>query len=215
MGNTAVGNEEIHDAADALSEAEPQRRPAGQSYSTYVYKVLKQVHPDLGISLQAMSIMDSMVNDIFDRFSEELRHRQDGELTAEDVEAAVLNLLPGELAKHAISEGRRAVSKFNSARALDPTDTDDDTDEDDSEDEDDSYEEQAESGSDQASADRRDLRLPDSLLHEDEFVQLFGALTISNDESVLSVVEAALEVFHTTHDIDDLKDTLRAVAGRP
>jgi histone H2B len=31
------------------------------SYSTYIYKVLKQVHPDVGISNKAMGIMNSFV----------------------------------------------------------------------------------------------------------------------------------------------------------
>jgi len=30
-----------------------------ETYSTYIYKVLKQVHPDTGISNKAMSIMNS------------------------------------------------------------------------------------------------------------------------------------------------------------
>ncbi|XP_055390702.1 histone H2B type 1-L-like [Bubalus kerabau] len=37
-----------------------------ESYSVYMYKVLKQVHPDTGISSKAMGIMNSFVNDIFE-----------------------------------------------------------------------------------------------------------------------------------------------------
>jgi len=40
-----------------------------QSYSTFIYKVLKQVHPDTGISNKAMAIMNSFVNDIFERIA--------------------------------------------------------------------------------------------------------------------------------------------------
>ncbi len=36
-----------------------------ETYAIYIYKVLKQVHPDTGISSKAMSIMNSFVNDIF------------------------------------------------------------------------------------------------------------------------------------------------------
>ncbi|EHH28473.1 hypothetical protein EGK_18915 [Macaca mulatta] len=36
-----------------------------ESYSIYMYKVLKQVHPDTGISSKAMGIMNSFANDIF------------------------------------------------------------------------------------------------------------------------------------------------------
>merc|ERR1712080_614163 len=35
-----------------------------ESYAIYIYKVLKQVHPDTGVSSKAMSIMNSFVNDI-------------------------------------------------------------------------------------------------------------------------------------------------------
>ena len=36
-----------------------------ESYATYIYKVLKQVHPDTGISKKGMSIMNSFIKDIF------------------------------------------------------------------------------------------------------------------------------------------------------
>eukprot|EP00533_Pseudo-nitzschia_delicatissima_P012542 CAMPEP_0197264808 /NCGR_PEP_ID=MMETSP1432-20130617/2017_1 /TAXON_ID=44447 /ORGANISM="Pseudo-nitzschia delicatissima, Strain UNC1205" /LENGTH=91 /DNA_ID=CAMNT_0042729483 /DNA_START=20 /DNA_END=291 /DNA_ORIENTATION=+ len=42
-----------------------------ESYSTYIYKVLKQVHPDTGISKKGMSIMNSFINDIFERIATE------------------------------------------------------------------------------------------------------------------------------------------------
>merc|ERR1712166_104542 len=35
-----------------------------QSYNSYIYKVLKQVHPDTGISKRGMSVMNSFINDI-------------------------------------------------------------------------------------------------------------------------------------------------------
>jgi Core histone H2A/H2B/H3/H4 len=43
-----------------------------ESYGTYIYKVLKQVHPDTGISKKGMSIMNSFINDIFERIATEL-----------------------------------------------------------------------------------------------------------------------------------------------
>ena len=42
-----------------------------ESYSSYIYKVLKQVHPDTGISKKGMSIMNSFINDIFERLAGE------------------------------------------------------------------------------------------------------------------------------------------------
>ena len=42
-----------------------------KSYSVYVYKALKQVHLDTGISSKAMGIMNSFVNDIFEHMAGE------------------------------------------------------------------------------------------------------------------------------------------------
>ncbi|XP_032871097.1 histone H2B-like [Amblyraja radiata] len=48
-----------------------RRRSRKESYAIYIYKVMKQVHPDTGISSKAMSIMNSFVNDIFERIAGE------------------------------------------------------------------------------------------------------------------------------------------------
>ena len=42
-----------------------------ETFSIYIYKVLKQVHPETGVSKKAMSIMNSFINDIFDRIAVE------------------------------------------------------------------------------------------------------------------------------------------------
>jgi histone H2B len=36
-----------------------RRRRRRESYAIYIYKVLRQVHPDTGVSSKAMSIMNS------------------------------------------------------------------------------------------------------------------------------------------------------------
>ena len=42
-----------------------------ESYKLYIFKVLKQVHSDTGISNKAMNIMNSFINDVFDRLATE------------------------------------------------------------------------------------------------------------------------------------------------
>ena len=90
-----------------------------ESYSSYIYKVLKQVHPDTGISSKAMSIMNSFINDAFERIAVEagklVRYNKKGTLSSREIQPAVRHILPGELAKHAVSEGTKAVTKYNSA----------------------------------------------------------------------------------------------------
>ena len=94
------------------------RRKRVESYSSYIYKVLKQVHPDTGISKRAMSIMNSFVNDIFGRISSEagslVKYSKSKTLTSREVQTAIRLILPGELAKHAVSEGTKAVTKYTS-----------------------------------------------------------------------------------------------------
>ncbi|XP_047575557.1 histone H2B type 2-K1-like [Lutra lutra] len=91
-----------------------------ETYSVYIYKVLKQVHPDIGISSKAMSIMNSFVNDVFERLAGEAarlaQYSGRTTLTSREVQTAVRLLLPGELAKHAVSEGTKAVTKYTSSK---------------------------------------------------------------------------------------------------
>ena len=55
------------------AEKGKRRKKRVETFSSYIYKVLKQVHPDTGISKRAMSIMNSFVNDTFDRLATEVR----------------------------------------------------------------------------------------------------------------------------------------------
>ena len=86
----------------------------------YVYKVLKQVHSDTDISSKAMGIMNSFLNDIFECIAGEASHlahyNKRSTITSREVQTAVRLLLPGELAKHAMSEGTKAVTKYASSK---------------------------------------------------------------------------------------------------
>ena len=158
-----------------------------ETYKIYIYKVLKQVHPDTGISSKAMSILNSFINDIFEKVREReeggvppargwrseragarlktmaarfpcqtargsknstskknslfpslspffllsppspplpqiatetaqlARYNKKPTVTSREIQTAVRLILPGELAKHAVSEGTKAVTKFTSA----------------------------------------------------------------------------------------------------
>jgi len=89
-----------------------------ETFSLYIYKVLRQVHSDIGISKRAMNIMNSFIGDTFDRLAVEasklVRYNKKRTLSSREIQTAVKLLLPGELAKHAISEGTKAVTKFSS-----------------------------------------------------------------------------------------------------
>ena len=101
------------------SSPRARRRQRHPQFSSYIYKVLKQVHPEIGVSNKAMAIMNSFVNDIFDKVMGEagklVRYNKKATLSSREVQTAVRLSLPGELAKHAVSEGTKAVTKFTSA----------------------------------------------------------------------------------------------------
>lgn len=108
-------------AGDSTDKDKKKKRRRVETYSTYIYKVLKQVHPDTGISSRGMSIMNSFINDIFERIAGEAarlaRYNKKQTLSSREIQTAVRLLLPGELAKHAVSEGTKAVTKFSSGNA--------------------------------------------------------------------------------------------------
>ncbi len=97
-----------------------KKRKRKESYAIYIYNVLKQVHPDVGVSSKAMSIMNSFVNDIFERIASEASRlalqNKKSTISSREIQTAVRLLLPGELAKHAVSEGTKAVTKYTSSK---------------------------------------------------------------------------------------------------
>lgn len=97
-----------------------RKKSRKETYSTYIYKVLKQVHPDTGISNKAMSIMNSFVNDIFERIAGEASklaaYNKRSTISSREIQTSVRLILPGELAKHAVSEGTKAVTKYQSSK---------------------------------------------------------------------------------------------------
>ena len=101
----------------AAKDKKLRHKKRAETFSSYIFKVLKQVHPDIGISNKAMMVMNSFVTDIFDRIARESARLVDmndrNTLGSREVQTAVRLVLPGDLAKHAVSEGGKAVAKFN------------------------------------------------------------------------------------------------------
>ena len=85
---------------------------------TFFPSLRLQVHPTVGVSKKGMSILNSFINDIFERVCGEAGkltlHNKKATLSSREVQTAVRLVLPGELAKHAVSEGTKAVTKFSS-----------------------------------------------------------------------------------------------------
>jgi histone H2B len=119
QATTSVGKKAVKTAAKKVAKSGKRSAKRTESYSSYIYKVLKQVHPHTGISKRGMSILNSFINDIFERIATEAaklaRYNKKATLSSREIQTGVRLVLPGELAKHAVSEGTKAVTKFNSS----------------------------------------------------------------------------------------------------
>merc|ERR1711865_1270549 len=95
----------------------PRHKKRVESFAVYIYRVLKQVHPETGISKKSMSIMNSFINDVFERIAGEasrlVRYNKRQTLSSREVQTAVRLILPGELARPAVAEGTKAVTKYS------------------------------------------------------------------------------------------------------
>ena len=104
------------DKKDKKDVDKKKKQKRHETFSVYIYKVFMQVHQDTGISKKSMNIMNSFINDIFERISLEssklVRYNKKHTLSAREIQSSVKLLLPGELAKHAIIEGAKAVNKI-------------------------------------------------------------------------------------------------------
>jgi histone H2B len=97
----------------AGDKTKKKKKRRTDSYCTYIYKVLKIVHPDTGISKKAMSIVNSFMSDIFERLAGEAgklaAYSNRSTLSYREIRSSVRLMLPGELAKHAVSEGNKHI----------------------------------------------------------------------------------------------------------
>ena len=103
-----------------VTSATVSKRKAKQSFNRYIYKTLKAVHGDVGLSSKGMTVMASFVNDIFERLTNEAaaltRYNKTATMSSREIQTAVRLALPGELAKHAMAEGTKAVAKLAASK---------------------------------------------------------------------------------------------------
>jgi histone H2A len=102
------------------------------NFDIYIKKVLKQVHPAMGITTDAKKIMNSALNYFADKIAQEANHLADhygkpsngkkkssrkvkNTVSSREIQTATRLILPGELAKHGVSEGTKAITKFFSS----------------------------------------------------------------------------------------------------
>ncbi|CEQ40410.1 SPOSA6832_02031, partial [Sporobolomyces salmonicolor] len=74
-----------------------RKKKCKEAYSSYIYKVFKQVHPDTATEAGKLASYNKKCT-----------------ISSREIQTSVRLVLPGELSKHAISEGTKAITKSSS-----------------------------------------------------------------------------------------------------
>lgn len=94
-----------------------RRQKGKQRWSIYIHKTLRSVHGKLGMSSKAMRVMNSFMDDLFERISLQSvalsRMNKTQTIASKEIQTAVRLVLPGELSRHAMTEGTKAVHTYN------------------------------------------------------------------------------------------------------
>lgn len=95
------------------------RRRRDINFESHITSILRQVQPDMGITLTTLKGLDILIRGLADtithRAMELVRLSGANTITSRDIQSAVSSVLPGELAKHGNSEGTKAIMKFNAS----------------------------------------------------------------------------------------------------
>ena len=101
--------------ACAKKGAKKSSRKPRRSWKVYVSRSLKAINKSLTLSGKASKIVNSFIQDIFERIAGEaanlVRVNKKRTLGSREIQTAVRLVLPAELAKHAMAEGTKAVAK--------------------------------------------------------------------------------------------------------
>ncbi len=98
-------------------QANRKGKKSSESFGTYIYKILKQVHPNTGMSGDAKRTLDRMIHIIFNKINVNLKSIMESAdvktLTSKHIQNAVRMTLSGELANQAIKKGTKAITKYH------------------------------------------------------------------------------------------------------
>ncbi|KAK8922001.1 Histone H2B.11 [Platanthera guangdongensis] len=88
----------LKEAASGEKKKKKKAKKGSETYKIYIFKVLKQVHPDIEISSKVMSIMNSFINDLFEELAEDssrlARYNKKPTITSREIQTSVHLILP-------------------------------------------------------------------------------------------------------------------------
>jgi len=112
-----INNVTRWNAEGNMNDVQTRRK---ESYGIYIYRVLKQIHPSTGVTSKAMSIMNSFMNDIFERIASEssrlAQYNKKSTITPREIQAAIQLLFPKKLAETAILVCKANLTRYESSK---------------------------------------------------------------------------------------------------
>lgn len=89
----------------------------GQTLHTYIFRVLKEAAPEYAISKKAIGMVNEILIDKYDEILKESRDlmifSKKQTLGSKECESSVKLIVPGELGKQAVLEGRKALKNYS------------------------------------------------------------------------------------------------------
>ena len=97
-------------------KAQKVAKKGKRTWNVYASRTLKGINSKMSLGSRTKKIINSFVNDIFERLATEAAHlarvNKKKTLGSREMQTAVRLVLPAELARHAMSEGTKAVAKL-------------------------------------------------------------------------------------------------------
>lgn len=132
MSDAAHQSNKKHGEATAATQGRKKRNAANKmrvgrdgraaaSYTTGIRRVLAQVAPDAGLSTRSIELLNAITNHICTIILEEAvrvaAYNRKATISDREIQTAVRIIIGGELAKHAISDGAKAMARYQASVA--------------------------------------------------------------------------------------------------
>jgi len=92
------------------------------SFTTYIFRVMKETKPDFSVSKKSMALITSIINSLFERIMDEARRlllfSKKQTLSSREIETAIKIIIPGEICKLAVQYGRDCLKKIQSSQEI-------------------------------------------------------------------------------------------------
>ena len=86
------------------------------SFQTYIFRVLKEVKPELGISKKGIALINNIIAELFIKIMQDARNlmifSKKQTLSSKEIETSIKLHFPGELQKLAVQTSRASMQKF-------------------------------------------------------------------------------------------------------